>query len=74
MTTSHWLMEYVLLKAENAAVYSATAGVVGIVVVAPFRSAVKKIWRAVDSLDPETDSGVTKQLSELDEKLKEHRR
>jgi len=70
MTVSHWLMEYVVLKAENAAVYSATAGMVGIVVVAPFRSIVKALWRAVKSLDPDTDYGITGQLDDLNEKLK----
>lgn len=67
---SHWLMEYVVMTAEHAAVYSATAGIIGIIVVAPFRSVVKALWRAAKSLDPETDYGVTGQLDELNEKLK----
>jgi hypothetical protein len=62
---SHWLMVYVVLKAENAAVWALSTGLVGIVVLTPFRAALKKLWRAVDSLDPRTDTGVTKQLNDL---------
>lgn len=32
------------------------------VIIAPFRAAFKKFHRAMDSLDPETDYGVTRQL------------
>lgn len=65
MTVSHWLMTYVVMKAENAAVWSMTTGVIGIIVISPFRTIVKAIWRAVKSLDPETDYGVTKQLDDM---------
>lgn len=69
MTVEHWLIEYVVLKAENAAVYTLSAGMVTTLVLVPFRAGLKKIWRAVDSLDPKTDTGVTEQLRELDAKL-----
>ena len=61
------MLHEILLKAENAAVYTLSGGLVTTLILAPFRSALKKVWRAVESLDPETDSGVTKQLHEIQE-------
>lgn len=34
-------------------------------IIAPFRRFAKKFHRAIDSLDPETDYGVTRQLNEI---------
>ena len=62
---THWLLTQVYPRALNAAVYTLTSGVVATLILAPFRSIVKALWRAVKSLDPETDYGVTKQLAEL---------
>ena len=63
---THWLAITVWPKVLNAAVYTLTSGVVVTLVLTPFRAIVKATWRAIKSLDPETDYGVTKQLSELD--------
>lgn len=58
-------MQNVEPKVLSAAVYTLTAGLVTTLILTPFRAALKKIWRAVDSLDPETDTGVTKDLKQL---------
>lgn len=62
----HWFVTQVYPKALNAAVYTLTGGLVTTVILAPFRAALKKIWRAIDSLDPDTDTGVTKQLKAIE--------
>ena len=67
---THWLLTFALPRAEQAAIYTFTGGLVTTLILVPFRAALKKLWRAVDSLDPETDSGVTKQLRQLDNKVK----
>lgn len=64
---THWLLTTVYPRALNAAIYTLTSGVVATLILAPFRSVVKALWRAVKSLDPEIDYGVTKQLDELNE-------
>lgn len=64
---THWLLTFAIPKAENAAIYTLSGGLVTTLILVPFRSALKKIWRAVDSLDPETDTGVTKELDELND-------
>jgi hypothetical protein len=66
---THWLLTFAVPKIENAALYTLTAGLVTTLILAPFRKLLKKLWRAIDSLDPETDSGVTKQLHELEHKI-----
>lgn len=65
---THWLLHTVAPAALHAAIYTLTGGLVTTLILAPFRSAVRKVWRAVDSLDPDTDTGVTKQLHELTHK------
>lgn len=60
-----WLVHTIVPKALNAAVFTLTGGLVTTLILAPFRRVLKKVWRAVDSLDPETDVGVTHQLAEL---------
>ena len=69
MTVSHWLMVNVVMKGENAAVFALGSGLVGILVLTPFRSVLKKLWRAIDSLDPSTDTGVTKELDDLKQRI-----
>lgn len=62
---SHFLLHIIWPKVINAATYTLTGGLVTTLILTPFRSALKKIWRAIDSLDPETNTGVTKQLHEI---------
>lgn len=69
---SHWLLHYALPRAENAAIYTLTAGLTTTLILAPFRGLIRKFWRAVDSIDPATDRGVTKQLKDLDDSLASH--
>jgi hypothetical protein len=60
-----WFATQILPKAETTAVSTITSAVVIGCIVAPFRKLWKKIYRALDSVDPDTDSGITKQLSQL---------
>ena len=61
----HWLITVIYPKILNGAMFALGSGLVGILVLTPFRTGLKKIWRAIDSLDPKTDTGVTKQLAEI---------
>jgi len=65
----HWIEVNVLTKALQAAVYTLSGGLVTTLILVPFRKGLKKIWRAVDSLDPRTPTGVTQQLSDLQEQI-----
>ena len=67
----HWLA----INVWPTALHTTVAGITAVVIVAPFRSALAKVWRAVRSLDPEEDYGVTKQLAEVNHApLAHHRR
>ena len=68
----HWLLTDALPKAEYTAISTITGAVVLGCIIAPFRRVWKKVWRAVDSLDPDTDSGVTKQLKHLTHQVAMH--
>ena len=69
---SHYIHTVIIPTAVHAAVYTLSGGLVTTLILIPFRKVIArithKVWRAVDSLDPETDTGVTKQLKELEEK------
>lgn len=64
-----WILTNVVMKAESAAVFTLASGLVTTLILMPFRNALRKIWRAVDSLDPQTDTGVTGDLKRLEKKL-----
>ncbi len=59
---SHWLAENVLPYLIHGAAGTMGAAIAAGVVITPFRHLFAKFHRAVDSLDPETDTGVTRQL------------
>lgn len=61
-----WLVHFFVPKFENAAVYTLSAGLVTTIILTPFRAAIRKIWRAIDSIDPDTDTGVTKELKAIE--------
>ena len=69
---SHWLVHTAVPLAEHAAIFTLTSGLVTTLILVPFRSWLKKFWRAVDSLDPKTDSGVTKMLGEIEARQNVH--
>lgn len=60
-----WLLHDALPKVEYTAISTITGAIVLGCIIAPFRHVWKKLWRAADSLDPDTDSGVTKELHQL---------
>lgn len=65
----NWLVHTFIPKFENAAIYTLSAGLVTTIILTPFRAAIKKIWRALDSIDPDTDTGVTKELKNIERHL-----
>lgn len=64
-----WIETTLLPNAEHAAIYTVTAGLVTTLILAPFRRILRKIWRAIDSLDPMTDTGVTRELNKLQDDI-----
>lgn len=58
----HWLSQNVLPYALHAAAATVSSAIVLGVIVQPFKGVLQKFHRAIDSLDPETDTGVTRQL------------
>lgn len=73
MTLSHWLLVNVVMKAENAAVWGASTGIVGIFLIAPLRGALKRLRKqmtsVLDSLDPDVPVGLTKQIDDMQAQL-----
>lgn len=69
MTIGHWLLVNVAMRIESGAMFSLGSGVVAVLIITPFRNAVKsgfrKLQRAIDSIDPDTPTGVTQQLEDL---------
>lgn len=66
---THWLSINVFPYAIHAAAGTLSVALVGACVIAPFRKAWFKFRRAIDSLDPQTDTGVTRQLSQIHHEL-----
>ena len=66
---THWLLYFAIPKIENAAIYTLTGGLVTTLILSPFRRVLKKLWRAIDSLDPETNTGITGDLRRLESKV-----
>ena len=65
----HWLIVNVYPTALRTAVGAVTAALIAGLVIQPFKKTICAIRRAVDSVDPETDTGITKQLSDLNRRL-----
>ena len=61
----HWFLSVVLPKVENTAISAVTGAIVLGCIIAPFKRVWRKVWRALDSIDPDTDSGITKELKQL---------
>ena len=63
----NWLVINVVPTAVHTAVGTVAGALTMALIVVPFRKVFKKLGRAVDSIDPDTDTGVTKQLREIKE-------
>lgn len=65
----HWLVTNVYPTALRTAVGAVTAALMAALVIQPFKKTLRAFRRAVDSVDPDTDTGVTRQLDQLNRKL-----
>jgi len=66
---SHWFSVNVLPYLLHGAAGTLGAAFAAGVIITPFRHVFARLHRAVNSLDPETDYGVTRQLSQINKEL-----
>jgi hypothetical protein len=65
----HFIVNEILLVALHGAVATVAGALIGVLLIQPFKSHIASIRRAIESVDPDVDCGVTKQLAHIDSKL-----